>query len=92
MMKEILQRPIYDEGGDLFKSDFLWLSRHIAMMKNTVFKFETDTFSRRSDDYKTFKEAILDTGYKEEWVLGMSILSGYFLAASPTLVRLWCLV
>ena len=43
------------------------------MMKNTVFKYETDTSSHRSDDYKTFKEAILDTRYKEEWILGMSI-------------------
>lgn len=45
----MLQIPIYDEEGDLFESDFLWLSDHIVMMKNTVFRFETDILTQSND-------------------------------------------
>lgn len=48
-MRATLQIPSYDEGRDLFKSDFLLLSGNIVRMKDTVFRFETDLLTQSSD-------------------------------------------
>lgn len=66
--------------GNLFKSDFLLLSGHIMMMKNTVFNLKWS--SPHKAMIKTHSKIQFDKN--RDGFFGCQFTHGYFLAALPS--------